>query len=1050
MLNYSKVRTIHKNKDSSTVVLEIKDKNSDNHYALKLISPINDSFKNIIFNREITALKSLNKYDNIVKIYDYSTLVNNKTQKRYGAILLELISGNSLDKLIPTKYTDIEKYKISIEIIDAVKNAHNNNIIHRDIKPSNIMVDGLKVKIIDFGISKIKSAIDDGTVKEMMSKSYCAPEVSLRGEASELSDIYSVGSVLYNLFTDKKPPQPSDFESIIEKSPLRTDFKSLLCSMIKEKRNERLTDLNEAKKIILDIIHDIHYSEKKYYFKIDSGKLQQLKGQNLIRRNTTFNEFIESILPTSFNESYGFFTENNQGTYEFFGENYIIKCFYNNNIFDIYDIKSISLDKIIKLKKKFLKIDGAKKFIKDVSQLKSNSNNTLVIELQNHLDDYNSDARKEQCFYQYFKHWKEYLKNSIDREKDKAGNFKYTNYEIVDGSINFFIERYDNNDIDSLTEDTFYVIEKKKHDKDIPIPIGNFEDAFYNDNELILKVKFNNNSQRELIKLLLSNHDLIKEDYRYKINAYKKQLRAITSLEVEDYQSRNLKDIILDIQEPTCEPHITNIKLLNTKMNTSQQEAVKKALNCETLCLIQGPPGTGKTTVISEIIHQILKNEKQPYLKPKILVVSQSHAAVDNILEGIESKLSNVKILRIGDVKDISSQISQNYTISTLKEQLLNSINKKCNEFLDEKLSIYNIGREEITTTSKQIDNSELLSLSQVYNIQKEWLDRIKGSDEIEYQIVLNSTIIAGTCVGFTGNEAVKDMVFDYVIIDEAAKATTPELLISIIKAKKTILVGDHNQLPPFINDDKYTDLDAETMKNLKRGLFCSLYDILPDTHKQILSTQYRMHPNIGNLISNVFYDGKISNGSSEEEKCHNLDMYKGYSIVWLDTSKCKKRFENKTKGGSYKNHLEADIIKQLIKKIDKEGKLKDSDIGIITGYSAQKELIRKEIQNCNFKSSSKKIAINTVDAFQGRENDIIIYSTVKSSNHHNKIGFQKEKERVNVAFSRAKQLLVIVGDMGFFNNWDIEDNKFPKIINHIKLNPSKCYIEDCSKGVNK
>ncbi|APU87127.1 hypothetical protein [Clostridium botulinum] len=106
--------------------------------------------------------------------------------------------------------------------------------------------------------------------------------------------------------------------------------------------------------------------------------------------------------------------------------------------------------------------------------------------------------------------------------------------------------------------------------------MGNFEGAFYNDNELILKVKLNNNSQRELIKLLLSNHDLIKEDYRYKINAYKKQLRAITSLEVEDYQSRNLKDIILDIQEPTCEPHITNIKLLNTKMNTSQQEAVKK------------------------------------------------------------------------------------------------------------------------------------------------------------------------------------------------------------------------------------------------------------------------------------------------------------------------------------------------------------------------------------------------------------------------------------------------------------------------------------------
>ena len=120
------------------------------------------------------------------------------------------------------------------------------------------------------------------------------------------------------------------------------------------------------------------------------------------------------------------------------------------------------------------------------------------------------------------------------------------------------------------------------------------------------------------------------------------------------------------------------------------------------------------------------------------------------------------------------------------------------------------------------------------------------------------------------------------------------------------------------------------------------------------------------------------------------------------------------------------------------ENVIKDLDIGIITGYRGQKELIRKSVSNGGYDKISKKIDINTLDAFQGRENDIIIYSTVRTKNS---IGFQKEKERVNVAFSRAKDLLIICGDMDFFYKFDDPDNKFVEIIDYIHEHEDECLI---------
>lgn len=208
--------------------------------------------------------------------------------------------------------------------------------------------------------------------------------------------------------------------------------------------------------------------------------------------------------------------------------------------------------------------------------------------------------------------------------------------------------------------------------------------------------------------------------------------------------------------------------------------------------------------------------------------------------------------------------------------------------------------------------------------------------------------------------------------------------------------------------------------------------------HKQILTVQYRMKRNIGNLISQVFYDGKIATEVDDKNRTHPIKKFEGKSIVWIDTSMMNGKDEDRLKGGSFCNYIENTIIKKLLECFKNENVIKDLDIGIITGYRGQKELIRKSVSNGGYDKISKKIDINTLDAFQGRENDIIIYSTVRTKNS---IGFQKEKERVNVAFSRAKDLLIICGDMDFFYKFDDPDNKFVEIIDYIHEHEDECLI---------
>lgn len=1027
MLNdYTKIGVIYYNKENNSQIFEIQEKQTGDKYALKLVGPLDDNLKNIIFTRETNALKKLNKYNNIVTLYNSEIAFNKTNSKRYGVLLLELVQGKSLDKINKADIGDIDKYKISIGIIEAVINAHDNDIIHRDIKPSNIMVNGTDVKIIDFGISKIKSCIDEGTVKDFKSKDYCSPEVALRGDATEVSDIYSIGAVIYNLFIDKKPPLPQFFEEEIDKTELRNDLKEILISMVKEKKEEREADLEKIKNKFIAIIKKINLSENKYYFNLSLDLFGKLKRNLIIRKSMNFNEFIKSVLPKEFKN---FFALINKDEYEFLGENYRLKCLYKNDIFHIFDLGTILEQEKIRFKKKALNVDGKVYFNEE--KIVKNDNNKLNILISNHMDEYNSEANRNNMFYEYFKTWRNYLLESIEHEKVCGLSFTYSEFKVNENIITIKINKFINGSIDDIKEGTKFIIQQTVDEKEILTRIGTFESCEYNKGHTVINIKINKKESATKIRNLLSLKIPIKENYIYKIIGYQRQLKAINILQDDNYECKNLKDIILDIKKPRTINELKKIKFKSETINEFQQEAVRKFSSSESIALIQGPPGTGKTTVINEVIYQILKKGMEEKIKPKILVVSQSHPAVDNILEGLLKNNINVKIFRVGSEKNISDEINNKFTLEILKKKFINDVTIKCKEYSN-------------SFSEVNLDLDENKKIKDILDIQNEWLERITSTNDIEHEIISDSEIVAGTCVGFISNPIIKEMLFDYVIIDEAAKATTPELLVSIIKAKKILLVGDHKQLPPYIDENKFDWVNKKILKELKTSLFTNLYGILPETHKEFLGRQYRMHPNIGDLISTVFYDDEVSSGVSEEQKQHNIKDLKGYSIVWYDTSKMgEKRKQRITSGKSFVNKCESEIIKAFIKK---QSKLIDEErisVGIITAYSAQKDFISRSIRNYNLNNT---IDVNTVDAFQGREKDVIIYSTVRSSDKDYSIGFQKEEQRINVAFSRAKKLLIIVGDINMYSRWGEKDNKFPEIVSYIKENPEECHIIDCSK----
>ena len=430
--------------------------------------------------------------------------------------------------------------------------------------------------------------------------------------------------------------------------------------------------------------------------------------------------------------------------------------------------------------------------------------------------------------------------------------------------------------------------------------------------------------------------------------------------------------------------------------NKSQKLAVEKAIKEENIFLIQGPPGTGKTTVIKEIIQQHLYK----YPNDKILVVSQANVAVDNVIRGLlDSKITLISednIVRCGNVGSISQDI-KHIIFENKKEEYLKRV--KSTIFTDSEKDKY----------------------------RKEWvniLDNPKDETLIGECILKNHQLIGATCVGLEKKKlGLNEIIFDLVIVDEAGKALPGEILIPINRAKKLILIGDHKQLPPIVNpalyDNKKCDIsnileDDEKEDFLNESFFKRLYEACPSSNKTMLNTQFRMPNSIGTIVSELFYiDEKLENGVNTFSK---KPIIFSKNINLIDMSKIKEYKENRLGNSGPFNEKECEVLVKTIDYIRKNGYQKR--IVVITPYKNQKRYLEEAVKYAKLCD----VDINTIDAFQGDEEDIVIYCTTRSRQKTNYFSYAS---RLNVALSRVKSELIIIGSKDYFYKYGEGSNLY-------------------------
>ena len=420
-------------------------------------------------------------------------------------------------------------------------------------------------------------------------------------------------------------------------------------------------------------------------------------------------------------------------------------------------------------------------------------------------------------------------------------------------------------------------------------------------------------------------------------------------------------------------------------LNKTQEKAVNEVLWTKDVMVVHGPPGTGKTTTLVEAINETLRRESQ------VLVCAQSNMAVDWISEQLVDR--GIPVLRVGNPTRVN-------------DKMLSFTYERKFEGHPEYPQLWSLRKAIREMRAKRKRGSES------YHQQ---LDRLKSrATELEVrinaEIFQEARVIACTLTG-AANRVLEGMKFNTLFIDEAAQALEAACWIPIRKVSRVIFAGDHQQLPPTV----------KSIAALKAGLGKTLMERIVENKPEIvtlLQVQYRMNDQIMQFSSREFYDGKLQ--TAPEIKYRGILDYDN-PMSWYNTDDLPDEIESKEEfvGESFGriNKAEAELTLQHLElyygRIGKQRILDERiDVGIISPYRAQVQLLRRMIKKREFfKPYRHLISVNTVDGFQGQERDVIILSLVRS-NDEGQIGFLRDLRRMNVAITRARMKLIILGSV--------------------------------------
>lgn len=631
--------------------------------------------------------------------------------------------------------------------------------------------------------------------------------------------------------------------------------------------------------------------------------------------------------------------------------------------------------------------------------------------------------------------------------------------------------------------------------------------------------------------------------------ALDRQARAVDRFAAGDLPNPRLGRLLLNQDAGPIEPSFALIpSFFDATLDAPKKEIVSRCISGIDLLVTHGPPGTGKTKLIVELVRQALRVTPTA----KILLVSQTHAALDNALERLLKFDPDVSCVRIGSgSKEIDPRVEK-CTIENRGRALRAQVEAASRKFLEERAKELGVDRTEVelglraldvlalraaiaadrrriaeleedvsrltregkdegTTerssrqlrsraiedsldrlkTQVQVSEAELSvatqrladlgqqgkdlaeceegelrqwagvlmdgerrrGLADLMKLAEEWRLRFGQSDDFTTAIIASSSIVAGTCVGFCREQAASKTTFDLCIIDEAGKATTTELLVPLAQSRRAVIVGDHHQLPAVIDyaiqSREVKERFGLTDEQIQIQLFEALTTSLALACRSALTVQYRMRGAIGSLISACFYDGSLeTEESTKHRQAVDLSLAGlNSAVTWIDpyVGSGDARFEQQV-GTSYASQREVQCVVSLLRRV--VFVLRHSlpaspwpTVGVITGYAPQANQLRAEIRR-DAELDRLNVECATVHAFQGREVDLCVYSVARRNQDY-KIGMLSDWRHLNVALSRARDFLVIVGDIEFCRKVPAP-NPFLRIVGFIESS-SACDIKEWS-----
>lgn len=1087
---------------------------------------------NCVFDRERRSLERL-RHENIVELLDGGR--DPQTGEPY--FVFEWVDRNLTEWLEAVPCAGWEDFagRFGFPILEALVHAQQRNVQHRDIKPANILVTEEGVpKISDFGIAKITADIQPGAT---LAGHYTPPYLPPRGETSPSRDLYAYAVLVLTTLAGVNPASEEYEEDryravadALERASVPEPIRDLLASCVSEDPDDRPKSAGALLGRLRVLHAEFAGAESPlttHYLALTAAGRQGVLAALALSEELQVVPAIEEDLAGGFGISR--YVENGkpqEGKFEIFGAVLRLIAVVDEATRDrLRIISARSLPPSLLEKRRERAYSGRISFKVGDPPNRVEAQNALVelqVALAEHADELSEQDRaseEERTFWT----WKSTLKAKEQIEREREAPIKFNAVSVNGRRVTFGLVEPPPDD---LLEEGRY--------RQVELPEGGYlggEICEVAGGEVDLAVRYGDPHRLPLSGLL-------KVDTVASRTAIRRQEVALDALMYDRAVRPDLLQLLMKPERVSAPRTVDDLSLVHPDLDEPKKDAVRRALGSDDLMVVQGPPGTGKTTFIAELVVQAVRANPDA----RILVTSQTHAALDNVLERLarlEPALRLVRVARQEDPRvsagvrdllidnvvtkwreDVVSRgrsflkqwakergISErDVEIAILYEEaaaaatqieLLVAERDALQAELDALRNADEVAgtRERGRTTQLRLDavDAEIASLENdaalvsqrlvkrkaveakeldrlsareltarahaavgrddpafeecrsLLELLGDWHSRFGRGDEFYGAALLRAQVVAATCLGLQSFKGADVVEFDLCIIDEASKATATESLVPMVQARRWVLVGDQRQLPPFIEDALLRpDVLREhelSEGDIKETLFDRLLQHLPSSSLAVLSTQHRMVPEIGQLISECFYDDGLASLPGSRPTWHGQVLAR--PVVWLTTARDKQRFE-RSEGTSKSNSLEARAIRQLLVNLNFYAQHANDhlEVAVLSGYLAQITAVQRQISGSRDEWRNLTVECSSIDAFQGRECDVLIYSVTRS-NQHGQLGFLREERRLNVALSRGRFGLVLVGDHVFARAAGDAGNPFRRVVDYIERHPDSCAITE-------